>query len=696
MKSLKGEQLVLDTGKLVLGFEVGDRFKWNLASGPDRKKTLFTKPAPEASAWEIELRNPEGEKKIYSESGAQWKGYLLSEEGKNEIHAQFNWAVITESGKPCEVNLGVRVEKDSALSYWSMEVVVPTGWNLLKADFPLISWLPLNKNIVMAAAHGWGLEYDLKPGVKHEGLYPSCLASMQFVAFYNRKGEGLYIGTHDPKACYKVFNLNALEKTAEFRVNNILAIPNKPVRKIKVPYEICIGAFQGDYYDAAMIYRDFSLTTIWGNIPTISKRKIAPWLKKTDLWLRPNSDDPENFEYLKTALDYFKETAHALHWYRWHKIPYDTYYPEYFPPKDFFKKQVAAAQKTGTYVMPYINGRLWDPAAKSWKTKKAKEIAVVNEKNECYTEVYGSKVPLHPMCPTTKLWQDTVKDLVKRIFKEIKTDGVYIDQIGASWPYVCYNPKHGHPLGGGSFWFEGYRKMLGAIRKELPKDKIITTEENAECWIDQFDAQLTLNMHASEGKWIPLYPAVYGERVINFGFLYFPEEDFVKSLPFRVKMQKCLLYGSQLGWVHPAIIMREKSVLDAELLKNYSLARSYAHDFVAGGRLLGLVDVLGKNPKVKGEGRCIFGPMYPIDQKVVEASLWQAENGKLGLILANISDRDCAVQVKLPDNRIPAKFNKNAKYKCYDATGEAGSGKMANGQVKVTVAARGALIVSIG
>jgi hypothetical protein len=696
MKSLKGEQLVLDTGKLVLGFEVGDKFRWTLASGPDRKACLFTKPAANASLWEVELRNPEGEKSTFGEAGAQWQGYLLSEEGTDEVSAIFTWSFNPVEGQTCEVNLGVRVEKGSALSCWNMEVVLPKGWNLLKADFPLISWLPLNKDIVMAAPHGWGLEYSLKPGVKHEGLYPSCLANMQFVAFYNKKGEGLYIGAHDPKACYKIFNLNALDKTAEFRLSNMLAIPNKPARKIKVPYEICIGAFQGGYYEAAMIYREFSFTTIWGKIPTITKRKIAPWLKNIDLWLRPDSDNPENFEWVMKALDYYKETAHALHWYRWHKIPYDTYYPEYFPPKDFFKKQVAAAQKTGTFVMPYINGRLWDPAAKSWKTKKAKEIAVVNEKNECYTEVYGSKVPLHPMCPTTKLWQDTVKGLVQRILKEIKTDGVYIDQIGASWPYVCYNPKHGHLLGGGSYWFEGYRKMLNEIRKVLPKDKIITTEENAECWIDQFDAQLTLNMHAAEGKWIPLYPAVYADRVISFGFLYFPEEDFDKVLPFRVKMQKCLLYGSQLGWVYPASIMREKSVLDAELLKNYSLTRSYAHDFVAGGQFLGLVDVGGKNPKTQGEGKCIFGPMYTIDQKVVEASLWKAENGKLGLILANISDKDCAVTVKLPADKMPARFNKNAKYKTFDAKGYADSGKMADGRLKLTVAARGALVVAIG
>ena len=54
----------------------------------------------------------------------------------------------------------------------------------------------------MAAPYGWGLEYDVKPGMGYEATYPSLTAAMPFVAFY-RDGAGLYIGFHDKEGHIK-------------------------------------------------------------------------------------------------------------------------------------------------------------------------------------------------------------------------------------------------------------------------------------------------------------------------------------------------------------------------------------------------------------------------------------------------------------------------------------------------------------
>ena len=84
----------------------------------------------------------------------------------------------------------------------------------------------------------------------------------------------------------------------------------------------------------------------------------------------------------------------------------------------------------------------------------------------------------------------------------------------------------------------------------------ITTEEDAECWLDQFDALLLVNTPTGSGTPIPLFPAVYSGRAIVFGFLYFPKDDLERSLPFRVKMARCFVFGSQLGWIQPKQIMQ--------------------------------------------------------------------------------------------------------------------------------------------
>ena len=82
----------------------------------------------------------------------------------------------------------------------------------------------------------------------------------------------------------------------------------------------------------------------------------------------------------------------ALHWYKWHEVPYDTLYPEFFPPKPQFREGVKALQDAGFRVMPYINGRLCDPKSKTW-TEGGDKWAARDENGQPYTEVYGSKVP---------------------------------------------------------------------------------------------------------------------------------------------------------------------------------------------------------------------------------------------------------------------------------------------------------------
>ena len=44
---------------------------------------------------------------------------------------------------------------------------------------------------------------------------------------------------------------------------------------------------------------------------------------------------------------------------------------------------------------------------------------------------------------------------------ECGVKGVYIDQIAAAAPTLCFDKSHGHPLGGGHWWTEGYWKLLG-------------------------------------------------------------------------------------------------------------------------------------------------------------------------------------------------------------------------------------------
>lgn len=94
---------------------------------------------------------------------------------------------------------------------------------------------------------------------------------------------------------------------------------------------------------------------------------------------------------------------------------------------------------------------------------------------------------------------------------------------------------------------------------------------------------------------VPLFPLIYSDRCIYSGYTYIPWRFDDGSLRFIT--MKSLLWGSQLGWVDPEMLMREENRLDAEFLKRMSAFRRRQHDLFVGGRFLGEIVPRGDNPR---------------------------------------------------------------------------------------------------
>lgn len=666
----------LDSGRLMIDLHAADGKLSVTGIRNASGRNWIAKPGD--TMWKLALVNDAGETKEIASGDAE----LLAVKQESDRLAPA-WRVKI-AGETMTVTASIRTEKAGALSHWSLKADLPDGWKVARADFPILPGIAAKK---MAVPFGWGLEYDVKPGMSYEATYPSMIAAMQFVAFYGG-GHGLYVGTHDPQANHKVYSAKADENGATFAVANWPGLAEKGGGTSELPYEAVVGVFDGDWYDAAQVYREWALTAPWSKAGPVSKRPIPQWVKDTDLWLRVETQMDDMMGLCRRAKDYF-DMPIALHWYRWHEIPYDTLYPDYFPPKPGFADQIKTLQMEGMHVMPYINGRIVDPNSKGWNEEELSKSAARNEKGEPYTEVYGSKVPLNAMCPYTKPWHEKVASLVDRLTHEYDVDGVYIDQIGCAWAYRCYDKSHGHPLGGGHFWVDGYRKLLDGVRAKLPEGKMITTEENIECFIDYFDALLLVNTPcATDRAVIPLFPAVYSGRTITFGFQYIAADDVKKSMPFRAKMAREFAFGAQIGWVRVDEIMAAGAEKEREFVRNLARCRSYGHKFLLEGRLLGMVDVGGDNPRVKFTAAAPFGGEYTLEVPSVLASAWEAEDGSIGVALANMSDEDRKVEFTAP-------LRAGTSYKV-EVFGPEGKNKAAAGEggENVTVPARSAVIVA--
>ena len=81
-------------------------------------------------------------------------------------------------------------------------------------------------------------------------------------------------------------------------------------------------------------------------------------------------------------------------------------------------------QAQGVRIAPYINGRIFDQATKSWnnesKSASAKQIdgpTLITDPSklelQTYNESYGSKAVFAVMCPHTAYWQDKIFSVVR-------------------------------------------------------------------------------------------------------------------------------------------------------------------------------------------------------------------------------------------------------------------------------------------
>lgn len=635
------QKVVLDSGRLRLEFRRTDGGLALAGLRPAGGREWLSDWSPDCALWRLTLRDPAGATVELTSTQADCTGL---EEDAGQLRA--TWSV--DLGQPrAQAVVNVSLPAGSALSQWSFSVRLPRDWAVAAADFPVLPNIEPSPGLKLAAPAGWGLEYGVSPGTVYQGAYPSCLACMPFMAFC-RDGGVLYVAAHDPDGSHKRLNACCSERAVSCTVTHWPAVAQTEDGTFRLSYEMVVGAFPGGWYEAAQVYREFSLQTRWGGAGPFSQRLIPEWVRDTDLWLRLITESEIDLDACIRAREFF-DVPVAVHWYRWHRIPYDTLYPEYFPAKPGFAEGVRKLQQAGLRVMPYINGRLCDPESETWKAGGSR-WAARTENGEPYAEVYGSKVPLNVMCPGTARWRDKVAGLVERLLHECGVDGVYIDQIGAAAPERCFDPAHEHLPGSGRFWVDGYRRLLDDLRPRLPEGRALTTEENAECWIDQFDGLLVVNTPTASGcRVIPLFPAVYSGRARVFGFQYTPARESFDSLGFRAKMARAFLWGSQLGWVDVGRLMSPKGATAAAFLRRLARCRRSAHAHLAYGRFLGEVPVHGDNPVLTEEAAASFGDgTYELSIPAVPACAWLAEDGSLGVALVNVSDAPRQVSFELP------------------------------------------------
>jgi hypothetical protein len=539
--------------------------------------------------------------------------------------------------------------------HWALRVENKSSeWGVWRIIFPQVNLVDLGPGAEVLFPRGPGeVQRDVwSRSFQYHGQYPGGWCSMQFMAAY-RTGTnptGLYVALHDPWGSTK-----DLEVASDPEKRSVRLHFEHPASNMGVPgqgFELSGDAvwqlLRGDWFDAALIYKQWVRqdSRWWPKLGRAGREDTPLWMRELCAWAMTGGG-PENCVASVEKFKQFLGVPAGFHWYNWHQIPFDNDYPHYFPAKTGFAEGVRRLQEGGVFVMPYINGRLWDSldngALDAEFSQRAFSAATKKTDGKAYLESYGSKetngepVRLAAMCPATDLWQQTVRDIVLKLLKEVKTSAVYIDQVAAAAPTLCLDPKHEHPLGGGHWWNEGYWKMLETIRRDMPREAMITTECNGEPFVRWFDGYLT--WHWQHDGQVPAFPAIYGGAVQMFGRAY--RGGATKDLALRMKAGQQLVFGEQLGWLDPSLVDEKEN---AEFFRQAVQVRHRFRRYFYAGEMARPPRLVGNIPRVKADWQ--WSGEWWVNTDAVLTGAWRIPTEKrLLLLFVNVGDQRVTASV---------------------------------------------------
>lgn len=480
--------------------------------------------------WELDLAASE----INPLTPAHARNRAVSSLAGNVPALRLSWSDFGLPGAP-DLRVEVTVTMDAAgpLSHWRLMVTNLGAVKLLRARFPRVLnlselpderlalpfWMGLlatQPRAIMAGAAGQPRRREHE----HPGQF-----SMQCLAFYSEGGPGVYVASADPEGQQKSFAVFS-EPDADLNVE-IVHLPEtgpENATDYAVPYPCVLGVLHGDWFAAAQLYRGWATNQPWARESRVRRGLVPPWVADTALWVW-NRGRATNV--LGPALRLQRELGLpvSVFWHWWHGCAYDTGFPEYLPPRDgteSFRAAIQEAERQGIRALVYMNQRLWGMTTASWTNENAERYAVKGRDGRVRPEIYNrfSKLPCATMCLGTEFWRAKYAALAAEAFHTLGVGGIYMDQACSS--LACFDPRHSHPLGGGTYWIQGFRQMVADLRARgaARGGLALAGEGCGENWLPELDLMLALELsrerYAGPDGWemIPFFSAVYHDHAI--------------------------------------------------------------------------------------------------------------------------------------------------------------------------------------
>ena len=502
----------------------------------------------------------------------------------------------------------------------------------------------------------------------------SFYASMQWTALFPA-GEkyGFYLDCRDSEHFIKQYDYQY--KEGIFTHAPVFYVPLAPenVESFSLPYSCTFGKFTGSWYEGAQIYRSWALSQPWYVNRLPEKEKVAD----IGMWVW-NRGTPGEVIPPTERLQQDAKVPVALDWYWWHSNPYDTDYPDFWPPRngvEEFKENIRYLNSKNIFVQVYTNGMTWDIDTASFETCSGKDCLQINRDKTPTAMMFNpyTRHRLAIMCGEAPAYHEKMQTLAGKL-AGCGLPGLYLDMIGSYAFTPCRNEAHTHHPGGGTYQKDGYYAYVQEIRRRHP-DLILSTEYASEM-MDLFETFIMLDSSlercygSTEMEAVPAFLAVYhGPGVTIFGSYAIPdgippwdprwpdedrwqqEEDWHRQFEhqFFIELARCIIWGIQPCICNLKIAHAENEEFADEYAFILKTAQFYHAngDTLARGRMLSPAGFECEEIPVKFMKRGIFTLRKDMNvitrnQPAVLHSFWQSASGEKCLIAVNYTRQERA------------------------------------------------------
>ena len=583
----------------------------------------------------------------------RWTISLVNNSGLQVVDVQYPYMV-------CRFDLGG--------AHGSEKVLLPHGYGsgrLIERPGEAVpvggAW---SQKLSPDAPQQWAFSSRIGDGNHYPGMQFA-----QFVAYFNDRA-GLYLACQDSEANVKRFA--ALHQDAGLRLG-VAHVGDWPAQGERtLEYDTVTRSFQGDWYVAADLYRDWTSQQKWF-IPLVKRQDIPAWLTDSPVYitLRPQGIldygpvTPVNeflpydkciplLERVSAAVD----APLAIIMMGWERAG-SWVYPDALPPvggetgmRDFITAIRAHGWRAGSFCSGtrWVIGQSWSNYdGREYYEQHGGEASVCREADgTAWRENWDVDWrPSYACClgapKTRQVAQEYVRHLIDWGMQSLQ----FLDQNNGSSTFPCFASDHEHAPAPGKWMAAKMAQFMATLHetaREAGAEGVVHSAESGlnEVCLPLFqETELRIYPPDYGVDIVPLYQYLFHECVVLQGMMGNAPE------PYHLVLRNAA--NCVLGGIPGGVLTGDGTLLDKDT-NNWAPWEPHVEDSANAFKVIRAVGALRRGP---GKDFLVYGRMLKPAQvngipmvewayngrhnriPAVFHSAWQSPDGRMAIVLAN-------------------------------------------------------------